>query len=156
MGFPVNGSTEVGWLGVILKPTYPRLQPKTWNVEPATAPLFAPKAGVEGSAVQWMLFQVPEGACGTLGSGSTTAVDVAVGVILGVVVGVADADTEAVSDGLAAGKTEAEPLEVTPTQPAATRAASTKAAPLRHLRLLRNSDFTDCPLRKIIDAGTHL
>ena len=102
--------------------------------------------GAAGTDTQRMLFHAPEGASGTAVRGSIAAgVDVGVAVGAAVAVADGDADADAVSPGLAAGKTEAEPLEVTPTQPAANKAVSTSAAHLRHLRLLKNIDFTACP-----------
>ena len=69
-----------------------------------------------------------------------------VGVAVGEAVSVSDAD--AVSVGLAAGKSEAEPLAVAPTQPAATNTVSAASAVyLRHRRSLANDEFTTCPLR---------
>jgi hypothetical protein len=99
---------------------------------------------VAGTDTQRMLFHVPDGASGTVDR------SVAAGVDADVAVGVADADTDAVSVGLAAGMTGAEPLAVDPTQPAATNAVSaTTALQLRQPRPLMNTDFTACPLRTI-------
>ena len=60
-----------------------------------------------------------------------------------------DANAAAIPVGLAAGKSEAEPLAVAPTQPAATNAVSdTRALNLRPRLLLTNLDSTACPSRR--------
>jgi len=139
------------------KPTKPRLQPATLKL--VTSVMSGDPSGsgngvadgaasmkgvVAGTDTQRMLPHAPDGARGTVDRSVAARVDV--GVAAGAAVAVAEADTDAVSVGLAAGKAEAEPLAVDPTQPAATNAVSaTTALHLRQPLALMNLDSTASP-----------
>jgi hypothetical protein len=121
------------------------------------------KGVVVRTDTQRMLFHVPDGASGTVARSVAAAVDVGVppGAAVAAAEAEADADTNAdvVPIGLASGRTEAEPLAVGPTQPAATNAVSaTIALHLLQPRPMLDLVPTACPSgrstmrRRVCDA----
>lgn len=142
------------------KPTKPRLQPATMKLVTSVISGDASSSGVcvadgaasmkgvvAGTDTQRMLFHAPDGASGTVVRSFAAGVDV--GVAAGEAVAGADGDADAVPVGLASGKSEAEPLAVAPTQPAAAKAAiATSALNLHQPRRLADVDSTACPFSR--------